>query len=252
MKLTTREQFIFTLVRLRRNTSIVMLSDLFGISAGTSSKLFISWILFLSKEFMCFLPFSTLEELKGITRPLAVRDIENLRAIIDCTEFHIEQPSRPASQRATYSQYKSTNTFKLLVSVSPIMHFNFVSALYTGSISDKEIVQSSGFLDLLEAGDLVMGEKGFNIQDLLAIHNVRLLAPPMMRKNNVCAITSTATRRVAAIRVHVERMIRKLKGFTILKRALPLTMKPYISSLVTVCAALVNLQPNAIQNKEYE
>ena len=50
----------------------------------------------------------------------------------------------------------------------------------------------------------------------------------------------------------MERMIRKLKGFTILKRALPLTMKPYISSLVTVCAALVNLQPNAIQNKEYE
>ena len=74
----------------------------------------------------------------------------------------------------------------------------------------------------------------------------------MMRKNNVCAITSTATRRVAAIRVHVERMIQKLKGFTILKRALPLTIKPYISSLVTVCAALVNLQPNAIQNKEYE
>ena len=251
MKLTTREQFIFTLVQLRRNTSIVMLSDLFGISAGTGSKLFISWILFLSKEFMCFLPFSTLEELKGITRPLAVRDIENLRAIIDCTEFHIEQPSRPASQRATYSQYKSTNTFKLLVSVSPIMHFNFVSALYTGSI-EIEIVQSSGFFDLLEAGDLVMDVKGFNMQDLLAIHNVRLLAPPMMRKNNDCAITSTATRRVAAIRVHVERMIRKLKGFTILKRALPLTMKPYISSLVTVCAALVNLQPNAIQNKEYE
>ena len=99
-------------------------------------------------------------------------DIENLRAIIDCTEFHIEQPSRPASQRATYSQYKSANTFKLLVSVSPIMHFNFVSALYTGSISDKEIVQSSGFLDLLEAGVLVMGDKGFNIQDLLAIHNM--------------------------------------------------------------------------------
>ena len=185
---------------------------------------------------------------KAISR----RYIENLRAIIDCTEFHIEQPSRPANQRATYSQYKSTNTFKLLVSISPIMHFNFVSEFYTGSISDKEIVQSSGFLDLLEAGDLVMGDKGFNIQDLLAIHNVGLLAPPITRKNNVCAITSTATRRVAAIRVHVERVIRKLKGFTILKRALSLTMKPCISLLVTVCAALVNLQPNAIQNKEYE
>ena len=177
-------------------------------------------------------------------------NIANLRAIIDCTEFHIQQPSRLSSQRSTYSQYKSTNTFKLLVSISPIMHFNFVSALCTGSISDKEIVRASGFLDLLEADDIVMADKGFNIQDLLALHEVRLLAPPLLRKNNVCATTSTATRRVAAVRVHVERMIRKLKGFTILKGALPLTMKPYVSSLVTDCAALVNLQPNAIQNKD--
>ncbi len=241
MKLTTREQFLFTLVRLRRNTSIIMLTDLFGISSGTGSKIFISWVLFLSKELKFLLPFSTLNDLKGIKRPQALMNIANLRAIIDCTEFYIQQPSRPSSQRFTY---------KLLVSISPIMHFNFVSALYTGSISDKEIVRASGFLDRLEADDVVMADKGFNIQDLLALHEVRLLAPPLLRKNNVCVTTSTATRRVAAVRVHVERMIRKLKGFTILKGHLPLTMKPYISCLVTVCAALVKLQPNAIQNKD--
>ena len=251
MKLTIREQFIFTLIRLRRNTSMVMLTDLFGISCGTGSKLFISWVLFLSQELKVFLPFSTLEDLKGIKRPDALKKMQNLRAIIDCTEFYIQKPSKPASQRSTYSQYKSNNTFKLLVSISPIMHFNFVSALYTGSISDKQIVQESGFLDLLEPADVVMADKGFNIQDLLALREVRLVAPPMLRKDNVCATTSTATRRVAAIRVHVERMIRKLKGFTILKGDLPLTMKPYVSSLVTVCAALVNLQPKIIQSKEF-
>ena len=81
----------------------------------------------------------------------------------------------------------------------------------------------------------------------MALREVRLVAPPMLRKDNVCATTSTATRRVAAQRVHVEHMIRKLKGFTILKGYIPLTMKPYASSLVTVCAALVNLQPKIIQ-----
>ena len=94
-----------------------------------------------------------------------------------------------------------------------------------------------------------MADKGFNIQHLLALCEVRLVVPPMLRKDNVCATTSTATRRVAAIRVHVERMIRKLKGFTILKGDLSLAMKPYVSSLVTVCAALVNLQPKIIQSK---
>ena len=39
-----------------------------------------------------------------------------------------------------------------------------------------------------------MADKGFNIQDLLAIYDTVLIAPPMMRKNNVSAGASTATR----------------------------------------------------------
>ena len=42
-----------------------------------------------------------------------------------------------------------------------------------------------------------MADKGFNTQDLLALHDTVLTAPPMMRKNNVSARASTATRRVA-------------------------------------------------------
>lgn len=96
-----------------------------------------------------------------------------------------------------------------------------------------------------------MADKGFNIQDLLALHQTKLLAPPLLRKGNVSAETSTQIRRIAKIRVHIERMIRKLKCFTILRGAFPLTMKPYVNSIVGVCAALVNLQPSSI-NKEKE
>ena len=95
-------------------------------------------------------------------------------------------------------------------------------------------------------GDAIMADKGFNIQDLLALHEVRLLAPPIMRKDAVSSKASTATRRIAQARVHVERLIRKLKCFCILRGVIPLTIKPYISSIVKVCAALVNLQSSAI------
>ena len=246
-----KEQFIFTLIRLRRNPSIVMLSDLFCISTGTGSRIFITWLLFLSKELLFLLPFTTTADLDGIQKPKELRGIENLRAIIDCTEFHIQKPSKISSQRSTHSQYKSANTFKLLVSISPIAHFNYVSNLFTGSISDKEIVKESGFLDHLEPGDVVMADKGFNIQDLLAVRETRLIAPPLMRRGNLNAGMSTTTRRIAKVRVHVERMIRKLKCFTILKGSLPLTMKPYVDAVITVCAALVNLQPSVIQDHEY-
>ena len=191
-----------------------MLCDIFGITTGTGSRIFITWILFLEKELGFLLPFSTKEELKEISKPNCFKKdcFKNLRAKIDCTEFYIEKPGKPSSQRSTYSQYKSSNTFKLLISISPILHFNFVSKLYSGSISDKEIINVIGFPEKLNPSDPVMADKGCNIQDLLALHNTVLIAPLMMRKDNVSARASTATRRVATSRVHIECMIRQLKA----------------------------------------
>ena len=50
-----------------------------------------------------------------------------------------------------------------------------MSSLYTGAISDKEI---TGILDLVEARDSVMADKGFDIEDLLREKNVSLNLPP--------------------------------------------------------------------------
>ena len=66
-----------------------------------------------------------------------------------------------------------------------------------------------------------------------------------MHKNNISARAATATRRVA--RVHIERMIRRLKLCSFLKGVIPLTCKPYFSSAVIVFAILVNLQPAIIK-----
>ena len=201
------------------------------------------------REMGFLLNFSTHSDMEGICRPKVFKDVKyyRLRGIIDCTEFYLEKPSLPSSQRRTYSQYKSYNTLKLLVSLSPICHFNFVSKLFSGSISDKDIVQKRGFLDHIEQDDCIMADRGFNIQDLLVLRGAYLIAPPIMMKNTVSSRASTATRRVAAKRVHVEQMIRKLKCFSILHGVIPLTFKAYITSIIKVCAAIVNLQPSLIR-----
>jgi hypothetical protein len=229
-----------------------MLCDLFGISQSVGSSLFITWVLFLEKELQLFVPFSTLKDMEGINRPEVYQRNPGLRAIIDCTEFYIQKPSLPSSQRRTHSSYKGRNTFKLFIAISPVLHINYISRLYSGCISDKEITRKCGFLELLEPGDEVMADKGFNIQDLLALHHVRLIAPPIMYKGNIGTHTATMTRRVATKRIHVERIIRSLKSFGILQGVIPLTMKSYIDSIIAVCAALVNLQPKIIaQNSEH-
>ena len=65
----------------------------------------------------------------------------------------------------------------------------FVSQLYTGSISDKEIEIRSGFLETLKnkvkvgeilAADAVMADKGFDIGDELKKINLGLNIPPFL------------------------------------------------------------------------
>jgi hypothetical protein len=72
----------------------------------------------------------------------------------------------------THSSYKATITFKLFISISPVLHINFISRLYSGCISDKEITRKCGFIEALDPGDQVMADKGFNIQDLLSLQHV--------------------------------------------------------------------------------
>ena len=66
------------------------------------------------------------------------------------------------------SVYKDYTTFKALVGITPYGAAFFLSTLYTGYISDKEITKRSSILSLLEEGDEVMADKVFIISQLLS------------------------------------------------------------------------------------
>ena len=91
---------------------------------------------------------------------------------------YIEQPKLPELQQMTFSSYKNHNTFKALVGISPDGVITFVSSLYPGCISDKELTRKSGILDLLEEGDSVMADRGFDIEEDLILLGVKLNTPP--------------------------------------------------------------------------
>lgn len=103
---------------------------------------------------------------------------ENVRCIIDCTEVRCEKPQDLQKQSELYSEYKSRNTFKGLTGISPNVWMTFVSGLYGGSISDRELVEKSHFIDLLEHNDLVLADRGFEIQDMLAVNKRSCSFPP--------------------------------------------------------------------------
>jgi len=77
------------------------------------------------------------------------------RVILDCTEIFVQTPSSLLLQSQLYSSYKSNTTLKALIGIAPHGAITFISSLYTGAISDKEITRCSGILDLYIGGTCV-------------------------------------------------------------------------------------------------
>lgn len=164
--------------------------------------------------------------------PASFADYPTTRIMIDATEIFIEQPSSPVAQQQTFSSYKNHNTLKVLIGITPSGAISFVSKLYGGSTSDRELTIQSGILELLEPGDSVMADKGFTIADLLSARGVSLNMPPIKTDNYL---------RIASVRIHLERAIRRIKAFRILE-TIPNCMAGIADQLFFVCSFLTNFQ----------
>ena len=135
-----------------------------NISQSTVSQIIITWINFMYLWFKD-LPLWPKNEVVTSYLPHAFKEqYPSTRVIIDATEIFIEQPHLPEIQKMTFSSNKNHNTYKVFIGISPSGAITFVSKLYSGSISDKELTQPSG---LLGSGDSVMADKGFDIAEYL-------------------------------------------------------------------------------------
>ncbi|XP_073254897.1 uncharacterized protein [Porites lutea] len=184
--LQPEEEFFLVLCRLRQGFNEKHLAFLFGISQPTVSRIFISWINFMFLRFGNINIWPSREEInKTMLEDFKVK-YPNTRVILDCTEIKCQMPSSLLLNSRLFSSYKNHTTLKGLIGIAPSGAITFTSQLYTGSISDREIVERSGILDLpFSEGDDIMADKGFTIEDLLPL-GVTLNIPPFLQMWAVC------------------------------------------------------------------
>ena len=150
--------------------------------------------------------------------PKCFDEYKNCRIVIDRTEIFTEKPSSLSAQWLTWSEYKHSNTYKLLVGVAPNGLVTFISRLWCGNVFDRYIVENDGFLPKLVPGDMIMAEKGFTVEDILPV-GVELNMPPRIPGyDNVYKTQGIASERIVA-----EMKMEQLKNYRILSGTLPLS-----------------------------
>ena len=127
-------------------------------------------------------------------------------------DIYLERPLNLNARALTYSNYKSTNTIKYLIGITPSNGISFLSTAWGGHASDILITLNSEFLDMLSPGDCVHADRGFLVEELANVDAVLRMPAFTKGKKQLTAKDVGISRQIAHVRIHVERVIGRLKN----------------------------------------
>lgn len=247
--LSLKDQLFLTLIKLRLNKEDYAISLDFNITRKTVSNIFTTWINFLYLEFK-ETNFWLSREIIDTYFPQHFKHLfPTTRVVLDATEVAITKPSNTSNQRSSFSTYKNQNTLKVLVGVAPRGQVTYVSDVYCGATSDRQIVERSTLVSepLLSSGDAIMADRGIMVQDLFIGKNVTVNTPTTMRGvNQLPPGIVVHDRRIASKRIHVERVIGYAKTYKILNGPICSERRELASRIVPVCLYLVNFRDSIV------
>ena len=239
------------LVCLRLGLLLEDLAARFGVSVAIASRSFQKCL----ELMFCHLRFLIKWPSRDIIKenmPIAFKILyPHCISIIDCSEIFIETPT------SFQANYKKHNTIKFLIAITPCGSISFLSKCWGGRVLDKAITQTSGFLNYIEPGDVILADCGFTIADDLALYGAKLEIPAFTRgKQQLSQKDVEYSKQLSTVRIHVERVIGQLKKkYRILKGPIPVNVLKHkddkdfainIDKILTVCAALTNLSKSVV------
>lgn len=130
------QEFVIVLIRLRLEASV---SD---IVRTCMDKILKFWICYSNEA-----PLPEKDVIRHYSSESFKKLFPDVVIIVDCTEIEMERPSALDNQLLCYSACKGRPTMKALLRITPIGELAFISELFPGSESDKEVAIKSNCLE---------------------------------------------------------------------------------------------------------
>ena len=93
---------------------------------------------------------------------------------------------------------------KCLIGITPYGSISFLSKCWGGRVSGKQLTKASGLLDMVQPGDLILADRGFLVDEEVALRGATLIIPPFMRGRKLQKYEVDKTRQMSRCRIHME------------------------------------------------
>ncbi|KAI4892062.1 hypothetical protein NFI96_022369 [Prochilodus magdalenae] len=248
-KMPFRNQFLLVLMKLRNNYDMKDLAFKFQIDVKSVNLIFNAWINYLYLRLGQISVWPHRDVINVHMPDNFKKEFPTTFAILDCTELKLERPTSLPLPGQSISDCKSSHTLKGLVACDPRGSVLFVSTLYAGSISDKDIFRQCNIASLLynlvqvgylNPGDALMADKGFQNEEDIKEIGLCLNIPPLAKGKE------QRTTKMTKHRANVKRAIGKIKKFKIVSDKIPTATLSKINQIWFVVSMLTNFQPHVL------
>ncbi len=232
-RLKPYQEVLLTLIYLRHNVAHAVVGALFGVSADTSENTFHE-VVFVLRD-VCPAERWDAEKQWKQGEPSWTPDTVE-RALIDSFESPVRRPSLPARQKRVSSGTKKRPTLKTQVVTDAGGEILDIDPGHRGPTADKRLYEQrtveEHYPQAAKQGDL-------------AYHGIAGVEVPYKkpRGGHLTEEQRAEHRRLAAVRVHVEHGIRRIKGWRIVRDdyRIALGLFPLIASTVVGLVQLLRI-----------
>ncbi len=247
--LTPFQQLLATLMQMRLGLSGQYLAYRFKVHSSTISRTYLHVLGILYVKLKPLIIWPDRYNLRK-TMPMDFRKhFPNCVVIVDCFETFLERPTCLLARAQTYSAYKHHNTVKYLLGITPQGTVSYISEGWGGRASDKHITEHCSLLQNLVPGDTILADRGFDIEDSVGSYCSSLKIPAFTKgKTQLSGIEVEQSRKIANVRIHVERVIGNIRQkYSILSATQPIDFVcsnetvTTLDKIVYVSCGLINM-----------